>query len=96
MRRMSTDTSPLHYGALEDPFITDANFKVEINQKMKVPNKISFEGHNGIKSNTWSGPSPSEAIDMQVPERILVVGQNQHLGKNTKLLQFWFFTSFFF
>lgn len=77
---MSADASPVHYGALEDAFITDANFKVEINQKMKVPNKISFENHNGVKSSTWSGPPPPEAINMQVPERILVVGQNQHVG----------------
>lgn len=75
---MSADASPAHYNELEDAFITDANFKVEINQKMKVPNKISFtsDASNGLKH--WSGGQ--ETLSMQVPERILVVGQNQHMG----------------
>lgn len=73
---MSANTSPSHY--TEDAFVTDANFKVEINQKMKVPDRISFNTDiNGMSQNGWV----RDNIDMQVPERILVVGQHQHVGK---------------
>lgn len=72
---MSANTSPSHY--TEDAFVTDANFKVEINQKMKVPDKISFNTDlNGDKRNSWIGDN----LNMNVPERILVAGQHQHVG----------------
>ncbi|XP_030746701.1 transport and Golgi organization protein 11 [Sitophilus oryzae] len=73
---MSANTSPSHY--TEDAFVTDANFKVEINQKMKVPEKISFNNDlNGEVRNSWI---KDNFDNMQVPERILVVGQDQHVG----------------
>lgn len=73
---MSANTSPSHY--TEDAFVTDANFKVEINQKMKVPDKISFNTDlNGGTQPGWN----RDNINMQVPERILVVGQHQHIGE---------------
>ncbi|XP_022914445.1 transport and Golgi organization protein 11 [Onthophagus taurus] len=75
---MSANTSPLHYNDLEEAYITDANFKVDISQKMKVPHKISFNSEtplNGGNHAAWQ-----ENINMQVPERILVVGSDQHLG----------------
>lgn len=65
-------SSPLHYKELEDSYV-DANFKVDISQKMKVPNKLSFND-NGTSQN-WS-----ENIDMQVPERILAIGHQQFAG----------------
>ncbi|XP_018578121.1 transport and Golgi organization protein 11 [Anoplophora glabripennis] len=72
---MSTNTSPSHY--TEDAFVSDANFKVEINQKMKVPDKISFNSDlNGVHRNSWIGDN----LSMNVPERILVAGQHQHVG----------------
>lgn len=73
---MSANTSPTHYS--EDAFISDANFKVDISQKMKVPDKISFNQNlsNGDRHNTWN----NENLNMQVPERILVMGQHQHIG----------------
>ncbi|XP_018320473.1 transport and Golgi organization protein 11 [Agrilus planipennis] len=74
---MSNNASPEHYNELEDAFMSDATFKVDISQKMKVPSKISFGGDTPNGINLWSS---SEAINMQVPERILVVGQHQHIG----------------
>lgn len=72
---MSSNTSPAHYA--EDAFVTDADFKVDINQKMKVPDKISFNNDiNGAVRNSWV----RDNFDMQVPERILVMGQDQHVG----------------
>lgn len=73
---MSSNSSPSHYA--EDAFVTDADFKVEINQKMKVPEKISFNDRNGDIRNSWV----RDNFNMQVPERILVAGQDQHVGKN--------------
>lgn len=79
---MSANTSPSHYKELEDAFISDAHFKVDISQKMKVPNKISFNpDSNGVTQAGWN-----DNINMQVPERILVMGQHQHIGK--KFLHF--------
>lgn len=78
--RMSENASPARFVENEDPFLTDSNFKADINRKMRVPNKISMNDYenelsNGINSN-WS-PNYS---NMQVPERILVAGQDQHIG----------------
>lgn len=74
---MSANTSPSHY--TEDAFVTDANFKVEINQKMKVPDKISFNNDiNELNQNGWI----RDNIDMQVPERIVLMGQDRHVGKS--------------
>lgn len=74
---MSSNTSPVHFKDMEDAFITDAHFKVDISQKMKVPDKISFNTNvNGVAPPGWT-----ENINMQVPDRILVVGQDQHVGK---------------
>lgn len=77
---MSSQSSPARYKELEDAFITDANFKVDISQKMKVPNKISFstDGPNGVNQSAWA--TGQETFNMHVPERILVVGQQQHIG----------------
>lgn len=65
---MSANANSLHF---EDAFVTD------INQKMKVPDKISFNSEvNGMPKADWM----KESIDMQVPERILVAGHHQHVG----------------
>lgn len=78
---MSSNTSPSHY--VQDAFVTDADFKVDINQRMKVPQKISFSSEmNGDLRNSWV----MDNFSMQVPERILVVGQDQHIGKYYKVL----------
>lgn len=74
--KMSANTSPLHYNELENAYISDANFKVDISQKMKVPHKISFNQDLTNGDKHWS-----EDINMQVPERILVAGHHQHIGK---------------
>lgn len=81
---MSANTSPGRYSEPEDAFVSEANFRADINRKMRVPNKISmgeFDGEipNGMNMNsTWSNNYSN--INMQVPERILVAGQDQHIG----------------
>ncbi|XP_045472102.1 transport and Golgi organization protein 11 [Harmonia axyridis] len=65
---MSANANSLQF---EDAFVTD------INQKMKVPDKISFNpDSNGISRVDWM----RDSINMQVPERILVAGHQQHVG----------------
>lgn len=72
---MSANASPSHY--TEDAFVSDANFKVEINQKMKVPEKISLSNDsNGELRNSWV----RDNFNMQVPEKLFVVGQDQYVG----------------
>ncbi|XP_057651294.1 transport and Golgi organization protein 11 [Diorhabda carinulata] len=72
---MSTNSSPTHY--TDDAFVSDVNFKVGINQKMKVPDRITFSSDiNGDSRGSWTGDN----LDMNVPERILVAGQHQHVG----------------
>lgn len=69
------NSSPTHFP--EDAFVTDANFKVGINQKMKVPDRISFSTEmNGDRTGSWT----RDSLNMNVPERILVAGQHQHVG----------------
>ncbi|CAH1118448.1 unnamed protein product [Phaedon cochleariae] len=72
---MSTGSSPSHYA--QDAFVTDANFKVQINQKMKVPDKISFNTDmNSDNRVSWA----ADNFNMNVPERILVSEQHQFIG----------------
>nr|CAI5846248.1 unnamed protein product [Callosobruchus analis] len=73
---MSKNESPSHY--VEDAFVTDADFKLEINSKMMVPDKISFNrgDTNGETKHVWV----KDSLTMNVPERILVAGQHQHVG----------------
>ncbi|KAB0798083.1 hypothetical protein PPYR_09076 [Photinus pyralis] len=74
-------TTELSYPDIDENYISDVNFKVDIGQRMKVPNKISFNPDaptNGVTTNPWG--SELEVLNMQVPDRILVVGQDQHIG----------------
>lgn len=75
---MSSNTSPLHFNdPMTEEMISDEKFKVDISQKMKVPSRITFNSDaNGVNHNAWT----QENLNMHVPERILVVGQQQHIG----------------
>lgn len=67
--------------------ILDANYSHEISGKMRVPKRIRATGEysdedlllsnqNGMM-NSWNY---NDKIDMYVPDRIMVMGHNQHLG----------------
>lgn len=73
-------------GLDEDDIYNDAKFAHEINDKMRVPKRIKATGEfsdedpllsnqNGI-INSWNY---QDKIDMNVPDRIVVLGHNQHL-----------------
>ncbi|CAH1985700.1 unnamed protein product [Acanthoscelides obtectus] len=75
---MSANESPSHY--VEDAFVTDADFKFDINREMKVPDKISFNHGAGDINGETGGAWVKDHFTMNVPERILVAGQHQHVG----------------
>ncbi|XP_011311348.1 transport and Golgi organization protein 11 isoform X2 [Fopius arisanus] len=64
----------------------DPNFTMDINRRMRVPKSIRVSGDysdddastNG--SGTWNPPMQNDKFDMRVPDRILVTGQDQHVG----------------
>jgi hypothetical protein len=76
---MSNTTSPTRFSGESDHFY-DPNFTAEISQKMRVPKRIKVDGEsdepkNGENFNHWM---PKEKLDMHVPEKIVVLG-NQFL-----------------
>jgi mitochondrial fission factor len=80
--------SPTNYGFEGDPLLEaymNAKFSEEISEKMKVPKRITANGQeieheilNGNQVNSWNY---YEKHDMTVPDRIVVIGQDQHLGE---------------
>lgn len=81
--------SPTNYGFEGDPLLEaymNAKFSEEISEKMKVPKRITangmeIENHeilNGNQMNSWNY---HEKLNMTVPDRIVVIGQDQHLGE---------------
>lgn len=86
---MATPQSPTRFnGLIDDDLYSDMNFTADISHKMRVPKRIKATGEysdddhlllsnqNGIM-NSWNY---SDKIDMNVPDRIVVIGQDQHLG----------------
>ena len=79
--------SPPNYGFEGDPNLEaymNAKYSEEISSMMSVPKKISANGYsneheilNGNEMNSWNY---HEKLNMTVPDRIVVMGQDQHLG----------------
>lgn len=79
---MSADASRSQFSRGFENMLNEEKFKVDINQKMKVPHRISFNPDaNGINQSAWN----QENYNMLVPERILVVGQQQHVGMSNTI-----------
>lgn len=79
--------SPTNYGFEGDPLLEaymNAKFSEEISDMMKVPKRISANGalseHENFNGNDISSWNYPQKIDMTVPDRIVVIGQDQHLG----------------
>ncbi|CAB0032426.1 unnamed protein product [Trichogramma brassicae] len=79
---MANAHSPTRFNGEADSFY-DSNFTLDINQKMRVPKSIRVAGDymedDMPNGNTWTGAF-TEKLEMNVPDRILVVGQEQHIG----------------
>ncbi|XP_023297781.2 transport and Golgi organization protein 11 isoform X1 [Lucilia cuprina] len=84
---MVTPQSPTRmFNGLDEDIYNEAKFAHEINDKMRVPKRIKATGEysdedlllsnqNGM-INSWNY---HDKIDMNVPDRIVVLGHNQHL-----------------
>ncbi|XP_076753499.1 transport and golgi organization 11 [Xylocopa sonorina] len=64
----------------------DPNFTLDINKKMRVPKSIRV-GSDYVddevadtNGSSWNQMVADEKFEMHVPDRILVVGQEQHVG----------------
>lgn len=59
----------------------DPNFTAEITAKMQVPKRIKVTGFNDDEDFDIAPKIPfQEKFDMRVPERILVTGEDGHIG----------------
>jgi len=80
---MSKAASPTRFSGDHDHFY-DPNFTADISQKMRVPKRIKVAGESDDDQNNagsnWNTALASEKFDMHVPDRILVAGQEQHIG----------------
>lgn len=78
---MSKAASPTRFSGELDHFY-DPNFTAEISHKMRVPKRIRVDGEFDDDTNNHTHPvNPwNDKIEMHVPDRILVIGQEQHLG----------------
>lgn len=84
---MTTPQSPSRiFNGLDEDVYNDAKFAHEINDRMRVPKRIRATGEysdedvllsnqNGIM-NSWNY---HDKVDMNVPDRIVVLGHNEHL-----------------
>ncbi|KAL0281286.1 UNVERIFIED_CONTAM: hypothetical protein PYX00_002319 [Menopon gallinae] len=74
---MSNVSSPTRFSGVEDHFFDHIN----ISEKMRVPKQIKVSGdHDNAESVPRPNPWDQEKFDMKVPDRILVVGQDQYYG----------------
>jgi hypothetical protein len=74
---MSKAASPTRFSGELDHFY-DPNFTADISQKMRVPKRIRVDGESDDQISTgsnWNTMLANEKFDMQVPDRILVVGK---------------------
>lgn len=94
---MAVSGSPTtNYVYEEDPIFQKSHYTQDISEQMRVPKRIRANGEiydefdvygsNG-NSNQWNF---QDKIDMTVPDRIMVIGQEQHLGMKS-----FFFLNFY-
>ncbi|KAG7205802.1 hypothetical protein KM043_007747 [Ampulex compressa] len=82
---MSKAHSPTRFNGEADNFY-DSNFTLDINKRMQVPKSIRVSGDYtnenvvGTNGSSWNQMVSTEKFEMHVPDRILVVGQEQHIG----------------
>ncbi|XP_015438527.1 PREDICTED: transport and Golgi organization protein 11 [Dufourea novaeangliae] len=82
---MSKTHSPTVFNGEADNFY-DPNFTLDINKRMRVPKSIRVNGDYtdedaaGTNGSAWNQVVATEKFEMHVPDRILVIGQEQHIG----------------
>lgn len=78
--------SPSTFNGEADSFF-DPNFSLDINKRMRVPKSIRVSGDyeddaHMVNGSGWYPPAANEKLEMNVPDRILVVGQFQYTHYN--------------
>lgn len=79
---MSKAHSPTVFNGEADSFF-DPNFTLDINKRMRVPKSIRgdyTDEEAATNDSAWNQMVAGEKFDMHVPDRILVVGQEQYVG----------------
>uniref|UniRef100_A0A1L8DUI7 Putative transport and golgi family organization n=1 Tax=Nyssomyia neivai TaxID=330878 RepID=A0A1L8DUI7_9DIPT len=84
---MARSSSPPRFNNYEDdPMFQNVNFTQDISEQMRVPKSIKATGEyfderdilpGSANLNSWNY---SEKLDMTVPDRIVVIGQEKHHG----------------
>lgn len=83
---MSISGSPA-FSYEEDPIFQKSHYTQDISEQMRVPKRIKATGeyYDDYDLPSMNGNSDHwnyrDKIDMTVPDRIMVIGQEQHLGK---------------
>lgn len=71
-------------GYEEDPIFQKTHYTQDISEQMRVPKRIRATGeyNDDIDQNYGNGNGwhLEQKFDMTVPDRIVVMGQDQHLG----------------
>nr|BAN21186.1 conserved hypothetical protein [Riptortus pedestris] len=78
----SKSSTPTHFSGETDHFY-DPNFTAEISQKMRVPKRINVDGVcdlPNVTKNDYDTWMPAEKLQMHVPEKIVVAGDDEHYG----------------
>lgn len=73
---MSNISSPTRFSNLEDRLYDPLN----MNEKMRVPRTIKVVDHDISDATHKPKPWEGDVFDMKVPDRILVLGQDQYYG----------------
>ncbi|XP_015176785.1 PREDICTED: transport and Golgi organization protein 11 isoform X1 [Polistes dominula] len=82
---MSKTHIPARFNGEADNFY-DPNFTLDVNKRMRVPKSIRVNGDytdediSTMNGSAWNQANSNEKLEMHVPDRILVVGQEQHIG----------------
>lgn len=87
---MARPGSPTRFNGYydDDPISQNINYAQDINEQMRVPKRIKatgeyFDEHEALSNNgAMNSWNYHEKLDMTVPDRIVVMGQDQHLGEN--------------
>lgn len=82
---MASSPSSFTNGYEEDPIFQKSHYTQDISEQMRVPKRIKATGEyyddfDLPMSNGSSNWGYQDKINMTVPDRIMVIGQEQHLG----------------
>lgn len=88
---MALSTSPTSIASYEDdPLYHSSHYTKDISEQMRVPKRIKGTGEYYEEQDIWANGNANgnsnawnyqDNFDMTVPDRIVVIGQEQHHGK---------------